>query len=187
MADTTVMATVGKGLVELLKAEAGFAEGDVSLKSPYDAGQAGKIALFLYQVQENAHVRNEPPEAVGETALRPPPLPLDLFYLVTPLAQEPETALRHLEAVMLAFHDHRVLKAPTLPASLVESGNEALRIVQQPLSLEDLNRLWGIFPSKPYRLSVAYQVTPVYVPSTQTIPVKRVTERVARVSVMEKP
>lgn len=180
-----VLATVGKSLVELLKAQAGFAEGDISLKSPYDAGQAGKIALFLYQVQEHAHLRNEPPEPVGETALRPPPLPLDLFYLVTPLAQEPETALRHLEAVMLAFHDHGLLRPPLLQASLVDAGNEVLHIVQQPLSLEDLNRLWGIFPGKPYRLSVAYQVTPVYVPSARTIPVKRVTERVTRVSVIE--
>ncbi len=57
-----------------------------------------------------------------------------------------------------------------------------MQILPQPLSLEDTNRLWGIFPNKPYRLSVAYLVTPVRVPSARIIPITRVVERVTRVS-----
>jgi hypothetical protein len=178
----TIILSLGKALVDLLKAQAGFAEGDILLRSPIEADQAGKISLFLYQVQENPHRRNREPEPIGDNGLRPPPLALDLFYLVTPLAQQAETALGHLEAVMLAFYDQPVLKPPLLGATLVDAGNEAVQILSHPLSLEDTNRLWGIFPNKPYRLSVAYLVTPVQVPSSRVIPVTRVVERVARVS-----
>jgi hypothetical protein len=45
-----------------------------------------------------------------------------------------------------------------------------------------MNRLWGIFPNKPYRLSVAYLVAPVKVPSARTVAIKRVLEKVTRVS-----
>jgi hypothetical protein len=45
-----------------------------------------------------------------------------------------------------------------------------------------MNRLWGIFPNKPYRLSVAYLVTPVKVPSGRIVAIKRVLEKVTRVS-----
>lgn len=178
----TIISSLGKALVELLKVKAGFAEGDIVLKSPIEADQTGKISIFLYQVQENPHLRNREAETIRENELRPPPLTLDLFYLVTPLAQEPETALGHLEAVMLAFYDQPVLRPPVLSTTLVEAGNEAVRIVSHPLSLEDTNRLWGIFPNKPYRLSVAYLVTPVQVPSGRIIPITRVVEKVTRFS-----
>lgn len=168
--------------MELLKTRAGFVEGDIALKSPAEADQAGKVSLFLYQVQENPHLSNREPEAIRDNGLRPPPLSLDLFYLVTPLAQQTETALGHLEAVMLAFYDQPVLKPPLLGATLVEAGNSSVQIVRQPLSLEDTNRLWGIFPNKPYRLSLAYLVTPVRIPSGRIIPITRVAGRVAKVS-----
>ena len=181
----TIIASLGKGLVELLKVRAGFAEADIALKSPVDADQTGKISLFLYQVQESPSLRNQEPDTSRETELRPPPLALDLHYLVTPMAAEPETALGHLEAVMLAFYDQPVLKPPLLATTLVEAGNEAVRIISNPLSLEEMNRLWGIFPNKPYRLSVAYLVTPVKVPSARVIPIQRVVEKVIRVSRLE--
>jgi len=178
----TIIASVGKGLAELLKAKAGFAEGDIVLKSPVDADQTGKVSLFLYQVQEGPHFRNQDPDTSRENELRPPPLTLDLSYLVTAMAPEPDTALGHLEAVMLAFYDQPVLKPPLLTPTLVEAGNDAVRIIANPLSLEDMNRLWGIFPNKPYRLSVAYLVTPVKVPSARIIQMKRVIEKVTKVS-----
>lgn len=178
----TIIASLGKGLVDLLKAKAGFSEGEIILKSPIEADQTGKVSLFLYQVQENSQLRNQEAEAIRENELRFPPLTLDLFYLVTPLAQEPETALGHLEAIMLAFYDQPVLKPPLLAPTLLEAGNEAVRIIPQPFSLEDINRLWGTFANKPYRLSVAYLVTPVQVPSARIIPVTRVVEKIERIS-----
>ena len=85
----TIIVSLGKALVELLRTKAGFAEGDIVLKSPVEADQAGKISLFLYQVQENPHLRNRELEPIHDSDLRPPPLTLDLYYLVTPLSGRP--------------------------------------------------------------------------------------------------
>jgi hypothetical protein len=174
----TILSSASRAMVELLKQHAGFADGDIVMKSPVDPGASAKVALFLFQVQENASLRNAPPEAIGDNALRPPPLPLDLFYLVTPLATDPDTALGHLESVMRVFHDHRVMQAPLLPATMVDAGNEAVRIASHVLSLEDTNRLWSLFPNKPFGLSATYVVSPVFVPSARQLAIERVKERV---------
>jgi len=178
----TVISSIGKSLVEVLKVKAGFLEGDIVLKSPAEAATAAKVSLFLYQVQENIHFRNREMEALGEGALKPLPLTLDLFYLVTPLAPEIEMALGHLESVMLSFYDQPVLKPPFLTPALVAAGNEAVRITSNPIPLEETSKLWGMFPDKSYRLSATYLLSPVHVPSTRVIPVTRVAEKVTRFS-----
>src|SRR5712691_8852843 len=93
----TIISSAGKTMIELLKGEAGFADGDIVMKSPVDAAASAKVALFLFQVKENSYLRNAEQQEVGADGLRPPPLPLDLLYLVTPLSQDPDTALGHLE------------------------------------------------------------------------------------------
>jgi hypothetical protein len=177
----TILSSSGRTLVELLKAQAGFADGDIVLKSPVDAGASAKVALFLYQIQENPQLRNAQAQEVGLDGLRPAPLPLDLYYLVTPLSQDADTALGHLESVMRVFYDHALLQAPLLPPSLVEAGNETVRITPHGLSLEDTNRLWAMFPNKPFSLSATYLLSPVRVASARILPVKRVIEKVTRV------
>lgn len=177
----TILSSAGRTLIELLKDQAGFADGDIVMKSPVDAGASAKVSLFLYQVQENSQLRNDQAQEVGLDALRRAPLPLDLYYLVTPLSQDPDTALGHLESVMRVFYDHAVLQAPLLSPSLVDAGNETVRITPHVLSLEDTNRLWAMFPNKPFSLSVTYLLSPVRVPSARVLPVKRVVEKVTRI------
>jgi len=176
----TIISSAGKTMIELLKSQAGFADGDIVMKSPVDAGASAKVALFLFQVQENSYLRNAEQQEVGVDALRPPPLSLDLLYLVTPLSQDPDTALGHLETVIRVFYDNPVMQSPLLPPTMVDAGNEAVRITPHVLSLEDTNRLWAMFPNKPFSLSVTYLVSPVQVPSSRVIPITRVAERVTR-------
>ena len=177
----TILSSTGRTIIELLKAEAGFADGDIVMKSPVDAAAAAKVAMFLFQIEVNTSLRNVEPEEVGVAGLRPPPLPLDLLYLFTPLSQDPDTALGHLESIMRVFHDHAVLAPPLLPQTLVNAGNDPIRITPSILSLEDTNRLWGMFPNKAYSLSMTYLVSPVRVPSARVTPVTRVVEKVTRV------
>lgn len=176
----TIISSTGRTIIELLKAEAGFVDGDIVMKSPVDAGSSAKVAMFLFQIEVNAALRNSEPEEVGLGALRPPPLPLDLRYLFTPLSQDPDTALGHLESIMRVFHDRAVLAPPLLPQGLVDAGNDAVRITPSALSLEDTNRLWAMFPNKPYSLSMIYLLSPVRVPSARITPVTRVVEKVTR-------
>jgi len=180
----TIISSTGKAMIELLKSQAGFADGDIVMKSPVDAATSAKLALFLFQVQQNSYLMNAEQQAVGEDGLRPPPLPLDLFYLLTPLSQDPDTALGHLESVMRVFYDHSVMKQPLLPPTMVEAGNQAVRITPHVLSLEDMNRLWAMFPDKAFSLSVSYLVSPVLVPSSRVVLVTRVLEKVTTVKTL---
>jgi hypothetical protein len=59
---------------------------------------------------------------------------------------------------------------------LLDSGNDVLRVVLHPLSLEDLNHLWNTF-SKPFKTSVAYLVTVVRIPSSRELAVHRVVHK----------
>lgn len=177
----TIISFTGRTIIELLKAEAGFADGDITMKSPVDAPTSAKVAMFLFQIEVNASLRNVEPEEVGVDGLRAPPLPLDLLYLFTPLSLDSDTALGHMESIMRVFHDRAVLAPPLLPQALVDAGNDTIRITPSTLSLEDTNRLWGMFPNKAYSLSMTYLISPVRVPSARVTAVTRVVEKVTRV------
>ncbi len=180
----TIISLTGQSIINLLKAEVGFAEGDVVLKSPVDAGASAKVSMFLFQLHENEYLRNKAKEDVDSTGLRPPPLALDLYFLITPLSVDPTTALGHLESIMRVFYDNAVLQAPLLPAGVVDAGNEQIRLTPHRLSLEDTNRLWGMFPDKSYALSVTYVVSPVNVPSGRVFPITRVVEKTTHIHQM---
>ncbi|MGE3539957.1 MAG: DUF4255 domain-containing protein [Candidatus Tectimicrobiota bacterium] len=118
-----------------------------------------RLGVFLYQVLESAEMRNQPPEPEGLSGMRYSQT-VDLFYLITPYTQQLEDAHRLLGQVMRVFVDHAVLHGSLLQGSLADIG-QALRLLLHPITIEELNRLWGLFPNRPYRLSLAYQVTPV--------------------------
>lgn len=182
MAETlgTIISSTGQAVIDLLKAEVGFVDGDIVMKSPAEAESTAKVSMYLFQLQTNPHLLNRPLEEVGLDGLRPAPLPLDLYYLITSLSTEPVTALGHLEAIMQVFGDHSVLTPPLLPPTVVAAGNEEIRLTPHNLSLEDTNRLWAMFPNKQHALSATYLMTPVRIPSARVDAVTRVVEKTTR-------
>ncbi len=62
---------------------------------------------------------------------------------------------------MSAFHDHQVLGdeeiRSALPGNDLHEQIERVRITPQPLTLEELSKLWMIFQSQ-YRISAAYRL-----------------------------
>src|SRR5947207_13778013 len=71
---------------------------------------------------------------------------------------------------MSALHDHAVLLlddiAQANPKSELQNQIDRVRITLQPLSVEEIFRLWSGFQSQ-YRVSVAYEVAVVLIESTQ--------------------
>jgi hypothetical protein len=176
----TIISSAGNTIIELLNNEAGFVDGDIVMKSPAEAGASAMVSMFLFQVHENPHLKNREPQEVGVDGLRPAPLSLDLYYLITPLSTEPVTAIGHLESIMRVFYDNSILAPPLLPPTMVDAGNDLIRLTPHVLSMEDTNRLWSMFPNKPYYLSVTYLLSPVQVPSARDIPITRVVEKTIR-------
>ena len=155
--------------------------------NPTETAQAGvgRLSLWLYQVAENEHLKNQPPVRLppgpaGDAAQATTPLAMDLYYLVTPFLtsapDSPTIVSDHLllGLTMQALYDNSivVLRDPARDVA------EELRIVLCRLTLEELTRVWHAL-REPYRLSVCYQVRVVQIESRRTIPGARVVERVA--------
>ncbi len=135
-----------------------------------------QVNLFLYQAEPSPAWRNmDMPRQVkpGETGL--PPLGLNLYYLITAYGQNDDDTFsqRLLGRVMSIFHDHSLLgsaeiKAATeteLPESDLHEQVERVRITSQPLSLDEMSKLWTGFQIQ-YRLSTTYQISVVLIEST---------------------
>src|SRR5205823_8657416 len=114
--------------------------------------------------------------ASGETANAP--LALTLHYLVTAFGRDNDTALpfgHHLlgRAMSILF-DHALLgpdeiraaTAVSLPGGDLDKQVERIRITLQPMSLEEISKLWSGLVTQ-YRLSVGYEVSVMLIDSTQ--------------------
>ena len=134
-----------------------------------------QLNLFLYQVLPNAAWRNmDVPTLVkpGETAI--PPLALNLHYLMTAFGRENDNSQpfdHHLLGrAMSILYDHALLGPDEIklafPGSDLERQVERVRITLQPLSIEEISKLWTGFMTN-YRLSVGYEVSVALIDSTQ--------------------
>lgn len=132
-----------------------------------------QINLFLYHVTPNAAWRNmDLPHRVkpGETGY--PPLALNLHYIITAYGQDNNELIGHLllGMAMRILHDHSVLSRTEIETALALSELheqiERIRITPQPVSLDEISKLWTGFQSE-YRLSAAYEVSVVLIESTR--------------------
>ncbi len=132
-----------------------------------------QINLFLYHVELNPAWRNmDAPLRTNQNETAMPPLVLNLYYLLTVYASENDDDLSSqslLGRAMSLLHDHPLLGRAEIQAAL--PGNdlyaqvERIRITVQPLSLDDIYKLWSSYQA-PYRLSVAYEAATVLIDST---------------------
>lgn len=160
---TAALATVSNAFRKVLVDALGE---PVVLADPAKAN-VGDVSLWLYQVTVDEFSRNRTPTqvetATGRVArFRLPPLGVNLSYLITPVVDDQEMAQTKLAAVMLALHE-----TPQFPVVL--SGgevNEFVRVSFVPDNLDDRAKLWESL-SRPYRLSVCYQVRTVRLVSKQ--------------------
>jgi hypothetical protein len=176
MNDQTI-ADASKTIVDLLKAELADIAAQIGLASPKTPGN-NILTLFLYKVLPNPCLRNEdrrvgPPDANGRVIERPAPLTLDLYYLLTahPLAGQVPNLLeahRALSRAMRVLHEHGILRGSLLHSDTNQgfTKDSILRITFNPISMEDMTRIWSVFPDTPYEISVTYLVTPVEIELT---------------------
>jgi hypothetical protein len=132
--------------------------------SPMDEG----LSLFLYNTVVSTARRNVPGRVLPNGTTLRPPLPLDLYYLLTPWAKTAVTQHRLLGWAMRALDD-----TPTLPASLLNHygpepdtfwPDETVTFVSEPISLQDIYNIWEINKQN-MQLSVAYVARVVLIDS----------------------
>jgi hypothetical protein len=141
-----------------------------------------RLSIFLYAVVENSHLKNEGFQVTSVSERARSPLTVDLYYLLTTYAvenaadptQAAADAQRNLANAMRVLHDHGVIAGARLRGTLGAIPEMALRVTLNAVTVEDMTRLWSVFPNKAYHLSVGYLVSPVPVPSTRVETTARV-------------
>ena len=186
MADTAIIKDIGDTIKYLLRQNISelSLEDAIIFDSPGEIEDSNttRLSAFLYYIKENAYQRNTPPSFPELTIKQFPPLVLDLYYIFVPYAQSREIELIVMEKLLKTFNDSAVLRGDVLQGNLSDTGNDVLRIEPYSLSLDDLNKLWSIFPNKAFKLSKTYIVTPVRIPSDVSEAVTRVSETVVGTS-----
>jgi uncharacterized protein DUF4255 len=129
-----------------------------------DADASGAaLILFLYRIMPNASLRNRE-HIVANPAPQLPAvfrnsLPLDLFYLVTVgtvLNDSEETLLQ-----VLGFAMREIQNEPDLTGPAVDF--QTVHLSLEPLTTEEISKIWALFPAANYRTSIAYLATPVWI------------------------
>jgi hypothetical protein len=170
MSDSLAIAAVTSALRQRLQRalDASLPGTRVTIRPPDKArdGQAGnQVNLFLFQTSPNASWRNVAPGPAGPGGLRQPPLALNLLYLLSAHGRDdddPEPfSQRLLGEAMRVLHEKPVLDLAEL-GKAPGGSVERVRVTLQPLSLEEIAKLWTIFQT-PYRLSVVYEATVVLI------------------------
>lgn len=129
-----------------------------------------QVNLFLYHITPNAAWNNMP---VPPSQNGIPPLALNLYYMVTAYSRDGGdsgdiNSHNLLGRVMRVFHDHPVLSSGdiTMTQSDVQNQIDRIRITLQPLTIEEIFRLWSGFLTQ-YRMSVSYEVSVVLIESSR--------------------
>ncbi|MEV4352269.1 DUF4255 domain-containing protein [Actinoplanes sp. NPDC049596] len=141
---------------------------DIALGPPKDLGQSVVASLYLYLVDIDEHLRNQPPrpDRDDQGLVRRPPLPVRLHYLFTPVSREEETNHILLGRFLQHFHDFPTFS--TLDGTPIGDSfggaPSALRATPEPLTIEQLSHLWTGFTA-PLRVAVPLRVESVAVDS----------------------
>jgi hypothetical protein len=112
-----------------------------------------RITLYLYRITVDEHQRQH--RRPGASSASPPPLNVDLHYLMTAWAANPLD-----EQVPMAWAMRQLHRVPVLDLAVLspEGGwgrDEAVQVLPAELSTEDVMRIWdALEPS--YRLSTTY-------------------------------
>ena len=165
MSDYTAISAASKTLHHLLKenitdsTDVQIQGVEIKLLSPKEmqaAGQTSGVSVWLYKVSRMAEMLNEPPERTQPNQVPRTGLPVPLYYLITPMIEDPSTRHVLLGKVLQVFNDHAILRGADLRGTL-EGTTEQLRINLEALSLEELSLVWYAL-GEPYQLSVTYLV-----------------------------
>lgn len=197
MSDYLVLDAVSKALRQILwdaiNADATVrpivgSEAAIVFSNPTETARdsSNRLSLWLYQITENEHMKNQPmlkapvqpgpppPGQAPRQALQYPPMALNLYFLATPFAQSDEADHLLLGKTMQVLYDNAIVFLQDTASNIFEE----LRVIFCRLSLEELTRIWESL-REPYRLSVCYLIRVTRIDSHRTPETGLVLERTA--------
>jgi|SRR5262245_6101554 len=179
MATYPAIAVTGQAILKLLADSCPRAEfpsarfelfqiGNFSQSQPMEEG----ISLYLYRLGVNAARRNLPFQVKANGQRYRPPLPLDLYFLMTAWARSADKQQRLLGWAMRVLEDTPLLPSALLndvgPEPEIFQPNETVEIIFDPLTLQDMYNIWTTMKASP-QLSANYVARAVSLDSTVLI------------------
>jgi len=137
----------------------------VYLNSPAEmTGSRTGLSVWLYRVVRDDLTLNRPPRRVSTDLTQPPPLPLRLHYLLSPIAgagqdDSPETEQVILGKALQVCNDHPTLVGADLTDDFAGTDTR-ITTRFEALTIDQLARVWDAL-NTPYRTSVSIEVTVV--------------------------
>jgi Pvc16 N-terminal domain len=135
-----------------------------------------RVNLYLYQVAPNTHWANldVPTRDGGGRLVQKPRSAFDLHYLVTFYGEDAtQDGQQLLGLVVRTLHAQPLLTRDLIDATIAANGRlaasdlardvELVRFTPTRLLLEELSKLWSLFPELNYELSLAYQGSVVFI------------------------
>lgn len=186
MSNYFAIATVTKALAQILDTavKSAVASSSAVTQRPPSDNKTACVDVFLYQVTPNPAMRNSDlptRNAQGQVVSRPTSS-LDLHYLFSFYGDDSKfEAQRMLGAVVTCLlAEPGLTRERILAVSKDDNGDnmsgsnladavEQVKFTEQPLTLDELSRIWSIFYQVPYVLSVAYKATVVTIESDEPV------------------
>ncbi len=207
MSNFLAIATVTAAISQLLEGVRTDISGTkVTVKPPdvanSEAPPSNKLNVFLYQVVQNPAYRNEdlPARDSKGGLAKSPVLALNLRYLLTAYAADNDDLIAQqiLASAMRILNENLVLSREIIQDAIASRQGlkmsdlanqiEGIRLMFQPMNLEDLSKLWSTFFQTNYRISVAYEATVVLLESKlQPKPALPVRERLLYTAPFRQP
>ncbi|MEH6413449.1 DUF4255 domain-containing protein [Pseudomonas sp. CGJS7] len=177
MANYRAIAAISTALAGLLRdryPREEFGSGlDVSLyqSRDFESPMQDGFSVYLYRTGINGAVRNLSLRRSPDGKRFRPSLPLDLYYMITPWAQDTERQHRMLGWAMRLMEDTGVLSAGHLnhymPETDTFAAHEGVELICDPLNLADYLTLWDRLRRLPP--SATYALRMVLIDSDVTI------------------
>lgn len=175
MATYHAISAVGQGITSLLRSARppDLQTTDVRLfhQRDFAKGLEEGISVYLYRVTVSGARRNLPSTLSPTGRPQRRPLPLDLYFLVTPWARTAE-----LQHVLLGFAMRAIEDAPSLPAPLLNAHvpgafrpDEAVELIADTLSVQDNSYVWEVAKAS-MQVSAAYVARVVPIDSQVELP-----------------
>jgi hypothetical protein len=132
------------------------------LDDPNAAGAA--LVMFLFRIVPTPDLRSSDHVTLSNDPVPVPvtyrgSLPVDLYYLIAAGDQNVGGEAESLYWIGLAM---QTLQAQAELSGSVVDG-ETVRLTIDPISNEEMGRVWTLFPTENYRTSVIYIASPVWI------------------------
>lgn len=139
------------------------------------------VALFAFHLEPNREMRNARRFTTAGTAPGSVPidpteqdaLPVDLRYLISVF--RPASAAEPSELFRLGQIIAGLQETPTLGGALLP-GQE-VRLTPEPYPMEEMSRIWGLFPNAAYTTSMVYLASPIFIDAREMVRAAPIQER----------